>query len=75
MSASTLPEFWRTFKRRPARPPIDWRSIRVIAALAVAGGALVWAGVTLVGLGEPRLGGWMIGAGVVVFLGASGERW
>jgi hypothetical protein len=75
MTASVLPELWRALRTRPARPPIAWRSIRVITALTVASGALMWAGVTLVGVGEVRLGWWMIGAGLVVFVAASQVEW
>jgi hypothetical protein len=60
MTASVLPELWRALRTRPARPPIAWRSIRVITALTVASGALMWAGVTLVGVGEVRLGWWCL---------------
>lgn len=75
MTASALPELWRALHPRPSRPPIDWRSVRVIGALALAAGALVWAGVTLVGVGEVRLGAGMIGVGVVVFVFASQVEW
>lgn len=52
-----------------------WRSIRVITALTLASGALMWAGVTLVGIGEPQLGWWIIAAGGAVFVLAAQEGW
>lgn len=60
---------------RPPRPPIDWRSVRVIAALTIASGALMWAGVTLIAVGEVRLGWWAIGAGLLTFVAAGQETW
>ena len=67
--------------RQTITPPIQkrywigWRSIRVVTALTLASGALTWAGVTLVGNGEPRLGWWMIAVGLAMFIAAGQERW
>lgn len=54
---------------------VDWRAVRVIAVMALAASALVWAGLTLVGVGEFKLGCGAIVAGIAALLVASQEQW
>lgn len=75
MTASVLPELWRAWRPRPDRPPIDWRGVRTIVALTVSGFGLAFAGVTLIGVGEPHLGYAMAACGVVLTVVAAQERW
>jgi hypothetical protein len=75
MTASVLPEFWRAFRPRPPRPPIDWRSVGTTAALTVSAASLVWTGATLIGVGETRLGLAMLAAGTATLVAASAVRW
>jgi hypothetical protein len=72
---SAIPELYAALRPRPARPAIDWRSVRTIAALTLAGAALIVTGLTERAFGAPGLGWGMIGVGVVVAVMAAQVRW